>query len=197
MLDIKVKEHQSLFDIAIQECGSVEAAYELAVMNGLSVTDDLVTGETLNQASVLNADVAAYYKNKGLQPATAITVLAELVASTVDHYISYDSIVQSDEVIVMDNQDFFDLAVIYCGSADAAYDFALLNEMSVSAEITAGTKLKKPAVVNTKIQSYYKTKGLQPATGSTISGGTGGGGETPTGEQGIGYWAIEVDFIVS
>jgi hypothetical protein len=192
-----VLEHQSIFDLAVICAGSAEAAYELAVANGLSVTDDLVTGETLNQASVLNADVAAYYKNKGLQPATAITVLAELVTSVIDTYIDYATIVQSDEVIVLDNQDFFDLAVIYCGSADAAYEFALLNEMSVSAELTAGTKLKKPAVVNTKIQNYYKTKGLQPATGSTISGGTGGGGETPSGEQGIGYWAIEVDFIVS
>ncbi len=188
---MRVLEGQSLFDIAIQSCGSAEAAFEFAVLNGVSLTDE-VTIE-LSVPAVVDADIASYYANKGLQPATAAGIIPDLIVMPVDSYISYESILQSDEVIVLEGQSFFDLATMYCGSPDVAYEFAELNEMAVTDEPEAGTRLKKPAVNNKQIAAYYADKALQPATATTYISG---GGELPS-DEGIGFWAIEIDFLVS
>ena len=39
--------HQNLFDISIQEFGNIEALFDIAMVNGLSITDDLVAGQEL------------------------------------------------------------------------------------------------------------------------------------------------------
>lgn len=44
---IKVKDGQSLLDIALQECGDVAAAYAIADLNGMSVSDSLEVGSEL------------------------------------------------------------------------------------------------------------------------------------------------------
>lgn len=63
---------QSLHDIAIQETGNPDNAFELAVRNDMSVTESVIAGSTLSipeeverEKSVLN-----YYKLRGLKPAT-------------------------------------------------------------------------------------------------------------------------------
>jgi capsid protein len=69
-----VIENQSLLDVAIQEDGSVLAAFEWAVANGISITDDLAPGQNLSapNSSYRNADVANYFKGRKQMIATAI-----------------------------------------------------------------------------------------------------------------------------
>ena len=188
---MRVLEGQSLFDIAIQSCGSAEAAFDLAVLNGVSLTDDVTVD--LSVPVVIDADVASYFAKKNIQPATAAGIIPDLIVTPVDSLISYESILQSDEVIVLEGQSFFDLATMYCGSPELAYEFAELNEMAVTDEPATGMQLKKPIMNNKRIATYYAEKALQPATATTY---TTGGGELPT-DEGIGYWAIEIDFVVN
>ena len=68
---MKVLSGQTLFDIAIQELGSAEAAYGLAVLNNLSVMDSLDPGQELQLPTVDNRSVSEYYSNKGIKPATS------------------------------------------------------------------------------------------------------------------------------
>jgi len=68
---MKVIQGQSIFDIAVQELGSIEGAFELAMLNGISVTDELIPGQELILPIVLNKDIINYYANKGIKPATA------------------------------------------------------------------------------------------------------------------------------
>ena len=42
-----IHSRQSLLDIAVQECGSVEAAFALSERNGIALTDDLAAGQEL------------------------------------------------------------------------------------------------------------------------------------------------------
>jgi len=70
---MKVLQGQSLFDIAIQELGSAEAAFDLAVLNGVSITDDVSTGDELSLPAVVDKAIASYYANRGFVPVTAIT----------------------------------------------------------------------------------------------------------------------------
>ena len=69
---MKVAKNQNIFDVALQKTGSVSAAFDLAVLNGLSVTDDLTPGTELKLLDVTNKDIVDYYKNRGLVPATRI-----------------------------------------------------------------------------------------------------------------------------
>ena len=68
---MKVLQGQSIFDIAIQELGSAEGAYALAELNGLSITDELMTGHDLSLPDVQNRSISNYYANKAIKPATA------------------------------------------------------------------------------------------------------------------------------
>jgi hypothetical protein len=74
-MKITVRNNQSLLDIAIQCRGTAEAAFEIAVANNISITDDLITGQVLliPQTRYYNKTMADYYQGKGFLPATAVT----------------------------------------------------------------------------------------------------------------------------
>lgn len=79
-MKISVLPLQSLLDLAIQHTGSVENAFDLALANGLSLTDDLEAGDWLvanSQELKANKDILSYYTAKNIQPATAITAAVE------------------------------------------------------------------------------------------------------------------------
>lgn len=69
---MKVSDRQSLFDIAVQECGSVESIFGLCLQNNLSVTDDLLPGQELVIPGMYDGDIAGYFKNRNIRPATSI-----------------------------------------------------------------------------------------------------------------------------
>lgn len=74
---MRVKRGQSLIDIAIQECGSAEAAYNLATLNGLSVSDSPVPGSNVDVPGVLNGAVSSLYLQRGIVPATLFEIEME------------------------------------------------------------------------------------------------------------------------
>ncbi len=81
MKTVTVLNNQSLWDIAIQEYGTVEAVFELAQANGLSVTDTLTAGQVLNVPEVDPAltqpEIVDYYRRNGIRPATGETEVAD------------------------------------------------------------------------------------------------------------------------
>lgn len=70
---VKVLEGQSLLDVAIQTSGSIEAAIEMAHINGISVVDDLGVGFELQAVGVIKKPVQQYYEKRAIKPATAIS----------------------------------------------------------------------------------------------------------------------------
>jgi hypothetical protein len=69
-METTVLEGQSLLDIALQELGSLEGAYNLAVLNGLSLTDSLTAGMTLQLPDVVDRRIKTYYSERNIRPAT-------------------------------------------------------------------------------------------------------------------------------
>ena len=55
-MEVKVKDRQSMLDMAVQTAGSMEAAFGLAAANGVSLTDTLADGQVLDMVAVENAD---------------------------------------------------------------------------------------------------------------------------------------------
>lgn len=77
-MQIKVLHNQTLLDISIYLFGTAIGAMSLAIANDISLTDDLEVGQILNVPE--NSDfgqrlIAEYFQNKGLKPATAITMI--------------------------------------------------------------------------------------------------------------------------
>lgn len=69
-----ITSDQSLLDVAIQHSGSLEAAFDIAMQNDISLTDDTTPGQIVQLADEPdNADITNYYAVGNLQPATAIT----------------------------------------------------------------------------------------------------------------------------
>ena len=69
-MTVTVLEGQSLLDIALQELGSLEGAYNLAVLNGLSLTDSLAAGMLLQLPDVVDKRIVNYYLERNIRPAT-------------------------------------------------------------------------------------------------------------------------------
>ena len=69
-----ITERQSLLDIALQHSGSMETAFEIALLNELSLTDDLAAGtQVVLPENDGNKEVENYYAVNDLRPASAIT----------------------------------------------------------------------------------------------------------------------------
>lgn len=84
-MKVIVKDRQSLVDIALQACGSVEAVFAIAERNGLAITDDLVVGQTLTYetADIEDKQVVVAYATNGVFPAGAAD------ARTIEELLTY------------------------------------------------------------------------------------------------------------
>ena len=74
-MEIIVLNNQTLIDIAIRYFGTVEAVLAIAVLNSISVTEELIPGQTLELPNVDYGfqEVVAFFRVNKMQPATALT----------------------------------------------------------------------------------------------------------------------------
>ncbi len=94
------------------------------------------------------------------------------------------------EVVVLDGQSLFDLALQTAGSVEAMFDIAERNSLSVTDPLTAGSELVASDAVNKPVFEYYSVNGIKPATDATIAA------MNELRDEGIDFWALEVDFVV-
>ena len=85
-------------------------------------------------------------------------------------------------------QSLFDLALQLGGSVESVFALALQNDLSITAEIEAGQPLELAKARNADVVDYYRVRNIKPAAYS---------GQEILKLTGIGYMAIEEDFIVS
>jgi hypothetical protein len=74
-MQITALNNQSLLDVAIRHCGTVEAVVDIAILNNISITDDLVPGQliALPAKDYGNQEVINYFSGNKIDPATALT----------------------------------------------------------------------------------------------------------------------------
>lgn len=74
-MKIAVLNNQTLLDIAIRYFGTVEAVLAIAILNGISITEELVPGQTLELPNIDFGfqEVVAFFEVNKIQPATALT----------------------------------------------------------------------------------------------------------------------------
>jgi hypothetical protein len=80
MKSLTIIQNQSLLDVAIEQLGSVDRAFEVALLNGLSISADLYPGQEINLPDVYSANTeqALYFANKKIATAQAFAQTEEL-----------------------------------------------------------------------------------------------------------------------
>lgn len=98
---------------------------------------------------------------------------------------------------VLSNQSLLDLAVQYCGAAEAALESAFANGRSITDDLEAGAELTTTDIFDLSVFNYFQNNNLKPATGfnAEASGGQGAGQDGD--EEGIEFWYVEYDLTVS
>lgn len=73
-MKITAKYRQSLADISLQACGSLEAIFAIAERNGMSITDEPAVGQTLlyELADVVSKRDVQAYSEDGVTPAGSV-----------------------------------------------------------------------------------------------------------------------------
>lgn len=102
------------------------------------------------------------------------------------------------QVTVLNGQTLFDIAIQCCGSVEAAFDIAALNDIGVTSCPAVGSVVTVPDRTNKKVADYFGRNGIRPATGfmqdmtaPVPGGGSSGWGEIcdpGTGDGGDYYW---------
>ena len=69
---IQPKKRQSMLDIALEHAGSIEAAWDIAMANGISLSDDIHL-VPMQATQVLNQRIVTHFQALHHSPATAIT----------------------------------------------------------------------------------------------------------------------------
>lgn len=70
MIKIKTRNDQTLADLAIQTKGAIEALIDLAMVNGVSVTETFSSGEIMVPDKVYHKTFQRYVQANGVSPAT-------------------------------------------------------------------------------------------------------------------------------
>jgi len=162
---MRVEQGMTLVDAVIATAGSMEDYFAFCALNDLGYTDDVQSGESL-QATGNKYQASARLTN--------------------DH-------ITIKPVFTLFNQTVFDMATQQLGSLEAVFALAQLNNMALSDDLQTGQQLNYSITpFNKAVLKIYQDNGYKPATGCTLPGQ-----QPPVGLQGIGYWAIGFDFIVS
>lgn len=77
MNQIAILNNQSLFDIALRYCGTAEAVWDILMLNGLSITDELIPGQILliPEKDYGFQEVVNYFIQNYIQPASSLSDL--------------------------------------------------------------------------------------------------------------------------
>ncbi|WP_165025662.1 LysM domain-containing protein [Dysgonomonas sp. ZJ279] len=89
------------------------------------------------------------------------------------------------ETKVVAKQCVLDLAIQLGGSAESVFLLAIANGIDITSELVTGLTITAPVTIDASIYNYYRVRGIIPAT------------EIEKGPEGIEFWRIEYDFIVS
>jgi hypothetical protein len=73
-----IHQGQSFLDKVVERTGSIENAFAMALINGISVTDDVVIGQELKTSPVTNKMITGLFGDLN-RPATKIAIVFETV----------------------------------------------------------------------------------------------------------------------
>lgn len=97
-----------------------------------------------------------------------------------------------DSITIAPRQSLLDIALQVYGQPEAIFDIAMLNDIAITDNLQSGNKLIVCNTTPSRIATIYYANGIKPATAITEIDQA----NTFAGE-GIEFWAIETEFIIS
>lgn len=186
---VELRNGQSLFDIALMQMGSVEAAWAIAFANGMTVTD---VGSSVEVEQVNDRLADWLIKNNSTMATGGDVSEPTLLGTGTSTRIAIEYSAPERGYNVRDGQSLFDIAIQKLGSVEKAFDLAILNNITVTDKLASWQLINTDLDVdNVPLVEYFVKQGVIPATGKMPI--------VDNVEQelaGIGYWAIELDFEV-
>lgn len=99
-----------------------------------------------------------------------------------------------NQATITERQSLLDVALQHSGSLEAALEIAMLNEASLTDDLMAGQQVLLPENAdNSEVAAYYSVNDLHPASAISQAQIL----EILEQGEGIEFWGIEFDFIVS
>jgi hypothetical protein len=167
MSNTQLHTNETIFDVALREFGHIQGLFNLVKDNGLSYSSMVEPGTEL-----LIDETASY---------------AEMKTISFTH-IKRE---QPKEVTPKPNQNIYDLAIQEFGTIEGVFNLVKNNNISLSTTVEAGSALNAEGEVLEKLIYNYFQARTKPATGNMLIV------DSEPVQTGIGYMAIEIDFIVS
>ncbi len=171
MQSVTTKYGQNLLDISIKEVGNIAALFAIAQKNDLAITADLPSG------MLLDVDITGLFNTEENND-TAILPDVKNEAEIL--------VINSKEL-----QTLLDISIQEKGSVEALFAIALRNEKSITDELASGSVIDvNTKIIDEGIAAYYFINKLKPSSNASAIPGV----EV---EEGIEFWAVEYEFIVS
>ena len=140
MRDIKTPYHQSIFDIALQEYGDINAVFQLLRDNSNAILDD-----------ELNVD-------------TTLSIDDNYVAK-IEAFANAEYIMNISDITVLQNQSLFDISLQEYGDIEGLFFLMKANNLSLHTTIKAGDVIKiTEKQINKSLVKFYKENGINPAS---------------------------------
>lgn len=97
------------------------------------------------------------------------------------------------QITVLHNQSLLDVAIRHCGTAEAVVDIAILNNISITADLIPGQLITLPVKDYgfQEVVNFFSVNKVDPATALSENDIS-----LLEGQSGIDFWIIETNFIV-
>lgn len=193
MNSVSALKYQTLLDLVVQTTGTMENAFALAQANNMSVTGIIESGSEMMIPSDITRDnaVVKYLSARGIKPASGDSGTTPPV-NWGAYWVLGTSELASHNVATMKDQTLFDMAIQMTGSLENVFELAKANGISTTHALEAGTDItpSSAAAANPKVVNYLSARGIKPASMAAAR-------SSASLLEGIDYWIIETDFIVS
>jgi len=98
-MTIKIKENQTLFDIALIHYGDANTAFAIARKNNISITDILAVGTEIELPEVnKNKAVVDFYANNNIEPATGDSRLFYERIALIGHPLTFLTLINGQQL---------------------------------------------------------------------------------------------------
>lgn len=94
--------------------------------------------------------------------------------------------------IVNHGQSIFDVATQHAADISEVFNIALKNGYSITGDLTIGSKVEIPNVVDMSMVKFFSDQSVVPATGLLLIKD-----DEEIDYNGIGDWAVGLDFIIT